>query len=121
MIKIDQAQIKKLKDVGLLREKTDSQEPNYTVANKEHPSRAKTYYLTEEIPQMRFLGFFCDNKVFKINSEQLNKILQKYPNIEIQTMNQYNPKAKIYNYDAQNVYAVKEPEILKILNNWSNK
>lgn len=49
----------KLRKAGLIKEKTRSGEPNYYVANKQHPS-AKTYYVVEEYKILIFLGYKKD-------------------------------------------------------------
>ena len=67
MVKVTQAQKEKLEKAGLLRHRKTSngietQSPNFVVANREHMSRAKTYYVAEEFRILKFLGLIKTKK-----------------------------------------------------------
>lgn len=66
MIKISKSQKEALEKAGLIRyrktkEGIEIQSPNIYVANREHLSRSKSYYVVEEPKIMKFLGFWKDN------------------------------------------------------------
>lgn len=48
MIRITKSEKEQLDKEGLIRYKKKGQEPNIYICNKEHMSRSKTYYVTEE-------------------------------------------------------------------------
>lgn len=65
MIKITKSQKEALENAGLIRYRKvkdgiEIQSPNIYVANREHMSRAKTYYVVEETKIMKFLGYWKD-------------------------------------------------------------
>ena len=65
MIKITKSQKKALENAGLIRYRkvvdgVEVQSPNIYVANREHLSRSKTYYVVEEAKIMKFLGLWKD-------------------------------------------------------------
>lgn len=70
MIKITKLQKEALEKAGLIKyRKTKNgleiQSPNIYVANKEHLSRSKTYYVVEEPKIMKFLGLVKDKPYSK--------------------------------------------------------
>ena len=92
MIKITKSQKQALENAGLIRYRkvkggVEVESPNIYVANREHLSRSKTYYVVEEPRIMRFLGLATDkpkknkghnNKNKNYNNYALNnKIAQK--------------------------------------------
>lgn len=65
MIKISHAQKKELEAAGLIRYRKvkngiEIQNSNLYVANREHLSRSKSYYVVEEAKIMKFLGLWKD-------------------------------------------------------------
>ena len=65
MIKITKSQKEALENAGLIRYRkfkdgVETQSPNIYVANREHMSRSKTYYVVEETKIMKFLGLWRD-------------------------------------------------------------
>lgn len=48
LIRITKSEKEFLEQEGLIRYKKKGQEPNIYICNKEHMSRSKTYYVTEE-------------------------------------------------------------------------
>lgn len=65
MIKITKSQKEALEKAGLIRyrkvkEGIEIESPNIYVANREHMSRSKTYYIVEETKIMKFLGYWKD-------------------------------------------------------------
>ena len=76
MIKITKSQREALENAGLIRYRktkggVEIQSPNIYVANREHMSRSKTYYVVEEAKIMKFLGLWKDNP--KKNKNHNNK------------------------------------------------
>ena len=65
MIKITKSQKNALESAGLIRYRkvrdgVEIQSPNIYVANREHMSSSKTYYVVEEARIMKFLGYWKD-------------------------------------------------------------
>ena len=65
MIKISKSQKEALENAGLIRYRKvkdgiETESPNIYVANREHLSRSKTYYVVEEPRIMKFLGLWVD-------------------------------------------------------------
>ena len=61
MVRVSQSQKNKLEEAGLLKYRKVSngieiESPNFVVANREHKSRSKTYYVAEEYKILKFLG-----------------------------------------------------------------
>lgn len=66
MIKITKSQREALEKAGLIRYRKvkngiEVQAPNIYVANREHLSRSKCYYVVEEAKIMKFLGLWTDS------------------------------------------------------------
>ena len=66
MIKITKSQKEALENAGLIRYRKvkggiEIESPNIYVANREHLSRSKTYYVVEETKIMKFLGLWKDS------------------------------------------------------------
>ena len=81
MIKITKAQKEALENAGLVRYRkvkagVEIQSPNIYVANREHLSRSKTYYVVEETKIMKFLGLWTDKT--KKNKNYGNKHKNQY-------------------------------------------
>ena len=82
MRKITKSQYQDLRAKGLLKDKRTKhghtvQEPNYTVANREHNSRDKSYYVVEERAIMNYLDNGYLPKWFK-NKNSRNKPVKHY-------------------------------------------
>lgn len=78
MIKITKSQKEALENAGLIRYRkvkdgVEIQSPNLYVANREHMSRSKTYYVVEEAKIMKFLGFWKDTPKKNKNYNNKNK------------------------------------------------
>lgn len=111
---------------GLLKHKRTGlnyQDANFQVANREHPSRAKTYYVVESLDILTTLGKFekCENLV-KITKEQLNqlesaKLINKD---EIQHDGEYVYKAAAFISKDGEVYIHKVAKFLLFLGIWKN-
>ena len=76
MIRITKSQKEALEKAGLIRYRKvkdgiEIQSPNIYVANREHTSRSKTYYVVEEAKIMKFLGFWKDTS--KKNKNRNNR------------------------------------------------
>ena len=120
MVLINKYDKMKLEKVGLWRHKREgrnSQESNFTVCNKDHNSRAKTYYIVEELETMRFLGMWDKSNVVKINLNQFNKL--KELNIlnekNIQQYSTYIPNARCFISNNNDIYVAHDKEILSVL------
>lgn len=121
MIPINKFDKKRLEKVGLWRHKREgrhSQESNFSVCNKRHKSRAKTYYIVEEIDVMRFLGMWNNANVKKISQKQFDILKEK--NIindrNIQKYDEYVEHAKCFFDKNGDIYVAKERKILLTLN-----
>lgn len=91
LIRITKSEKEALENAGLIRyrkvkEGIEIQSPNIYVANREHLSRSKTYYVVEEPKIMKFLGLWVDkprknknhnNKNKNYNSHKFNNNNQK--------------------------------------------
>lgn len=53
-----------LKD-RIIRDGSIIQDSNYYVANKEHMSRSKTYYIVEDYKLLKFLGYVKDKRTVR--------------------------------------------------------
>ena len=78
MIKISKSQKKALENAGLIRYRKvkggiETESPNIYVANREHLSRSKAYYVVEEPKIMKFLGLWVERpKKNKNNNKSKN-------------------------------------------------
>ena len=111
---------KRLEKVGLWKHKRNgrhSQESNFSVCNKQHNSRAKTYYVVEDPEIMRFLGIWEKGNVVKINQEQFKKLqeLKILHEKNIQKYNTYIPYAKCFISNTGDIYISREKKILSAL------
>ena len=78
MIRITKSEKEALENAGLIRyrkvkEGIEIQSPNIYVANREHLSRSKTYYVVEEPKIMKFLGLWVDKPRKNKNHNNKNK------------------------------------------------
>ena len=78
MIKISKSQREALENAGLIRYRKvkdgiETESPNIYVANREHLSRSKAYYVVEEPKIMKFLGLWVERpKKNKNNNKSKN-------------------------------------------------
>ena len=78
MIKISKSQKEALENAGLIRYRKvkdgiETESPNIYVANREHLSRSKAYYVVEEPKIMKFLGLWVERpKKNKNNNKSKN-------------------------------------------------
>ena len=78
MIKISKSQRDALENAGLIRYRKvkdgiETESPNIYVANREHLSRSKAYYVVEEPKIMKFLGLWVERpKKNKNNNKSKN-------------------------------------------------
>ena len=112
---------KRLEKVGLWKHRQEgknSQESNFSVCNKQHNSRAKTYYVVENVETMRFLEMWDKANVVKISSQQLEELKSKKIISEqnIQRYNEYVVNAKCFIANNGDIYVAKEKRILLALN-----
>lgn len=83
---ITKQQMDNLRTAGLIKDKKVKdkrviQEPNYYVANKEHMSRSKSYYIVEEPKIMQFLGYIEKPKwKYNKNKNKINNYNKKVNN-----------------------------------------
>ena len=78
LIRITKSEKEALENAGLIRyrkvkEGIEIQSPNIYVANREHLSRSKTYYVVEEPKIMKFLGLWVDKPRKNKNHNNKNK------------------------------------------------
>lgn len=113
---------KRLEKVGLWKHKREgrySQESNFSVCNKQHNSRAKTYYIVENADVMRFLEMWDKANVKQISSQQLEELKEKNIVTEknIQRYNEYIEDAKCFIANNGDIYVAREKKILLALKN----
>ena len=117
MIKISRSQRDALESAGLLKYRRrgfNPQDQNFSVVNKEHVSRDKTYYVVEEPEIMLFLGFYENQNLQIISKRQYDQgITSKLFNeSQVQKWGEYNPNAIVF-IDYAGRYRVKR--IAKIM------
>jgi hypothetical protein len=120
MVLINKYDKMKLEKVGLWKHQRtgkNSQDSNFTVCNKDHNSRAKTYYVVEELEVMRFLGIWDKSDVIKINQTQFDKLkeLNFLNDKNIQKYNTYIPYAKCFISNTNEIYIVQDKKLLSVL------
>ena len=104
MIRITKQERDALDSVGLLRYRKQYgnrvvQDSNLVVANKDHIGKnSKTYYIVEEPTIMKFLGYYDNLNLQRINNEQFNLLVEKglIDDSKIQHWGEYNPRAVCY-------------------------
>ena len=122
MIFINKFDKKRLEKVGLWKHERKGrfpQESNFSVCNKLHKSRAKTYYVIEDIETMRFLGMWDRANVIKISQEQLTILKNKkvISEKQIQRYNEYVVGAKCFIAYNGDIYVAREKKITLALKN----
>lgn len=125
MIKISKNERNNLKRVGLLKERKigfNRQDANYTVANREHVSRDKTIYVTEEPEIMLFLGHYEGMNLQKINSKQYKQLVDKgiLTGENTQRWGTYVPAAVAFEDASGGWRCKKVTKIMLELGLWSN-
>ena len=122
MVLINKFDKKRLEKVGLWKHKREgkfAQDSNFSVCNKQHNSRAKTYYIVETFETMRFLEMWDRANVVKISNQQLEKLQNKKIITEknIQKYDEYIVEAKCFIAKNGDIYVARENKILFALNN----
>ena len=122
MILINKFDKKRLEKVGLwkhARKGKFSQESNFSVCNKQHNSRAKTYYVVEDIETMRFLEFWEKSNVIHISQKQFEDLKNKKIINEnhIQHYDEYKVGAKCFIARNGEIYVAREKRIVLALKN----
>ena len=77
LMAITRSERDKLQEVGLLQFREVGiapQDANFSVANKFHKSRAKTYYVTETNEILKFLGHYNECNVQRISENQYKQL-----------------------------------------------
>lgn len=125
MLLISRSDKDKLDNLGLLKHKktgANPQDANFQVANREHPGRAKTYYVTEDMEILTALGRFDMCNLQKITQEQLNQLKSAGLVKEemIQHDGEYIPKPLAYISKDGEVYIPKAAKLLLFLGIWRN-
>lgn len=62
MVKVTKREFDNLKKAGLIKDGGKGMDKNYRVANREHISRNKRYYVSETYPIVKFLGLLENNR-----------------------------------------------------------
>lgn len=101
MVRISKYEREQLDKFGLIKYRRTGMNPQdatIQVTNKEHVSRDKTYYVTEEPQIMKFLGKFENLNMQKINKTQLKSLMDANMATKdnIQNAGEYKPEAFIY-------------------------
>ena len=92
MIKITKSQKEALENAGLIRYRkvkngVEVESPNIYVANREHLSRAKSYYVVEETKILKFLGLLTDKTKKNKNHNVKNKNSRNFNNYKKRDLN----------------------------------
>ena len=80
MLSVGRRQIDALREVGLLKDKKTGlnvQDPNYTVLNKFHKARAKTYAVVETPEILAFLECWDRCNLQEITARQFNQLVEE--------------------------------------------
>lgn len=101
MIRISKYEREQLEKNGLVKYRQvghNPQDANIQVTNREHMSRDKTYYITEEPRIMKFLGHFEGYNMQKISDMQLKKMMAGniITNDNVQHSGEYKTGAVVY-------------------------
>lgn len=101
MVKITRSQRDALESVGLLKYRRrgyNPQDQNFSVVNKEHVSRDKTYYVVEEPEIMLFLGLYDNQNLQIISKRQYEQGLtdKVYTEAQVQKWGEYVPNAVVF-------------------------
>lgn len=120
MILINKIDKKRLEKVGLWKHKRQgkfAQESNFSVCNKQHNSRAKTYYIVENEDVMRFLGIWDKSNVIQITHQQFENLKKKKIINEnnIQKYDEYIVGAKCFIANSGDIYVARDKKILLAL------
>ena len=117
MVSITKAERERLEQVGLWKHKRKFKDGNFSITNKYHKSRAKTYYVIEEYSVMRRLERWGRANVIKITNEQLTKLKEKKLVFDksIQTYTDYNPKANCFISHSGEIYVARSENIMNAL------
>ena len=126
MIRVSKRERKSLEEVGLIKYKrkgVNYQDANIVVANREHLSKSKTSYITEEPEIMKFLGRFEDLNMQKISRSQLKQLedQEKITDENIQKSGEYKPKAFIYIKNDGIILMDKIAKYMLALGIWKNR
>ena len=125
MIKISKYERAELERVGLLRSRQvgyNTCDANYTVVNREHLSRSKKTYVTEEPEIMLFLGKYQGLNLQRVLYSQIKQLKEKgiLNDDNIQLWGKYVPNALAFQ-DAFGKWRVKKvAKIMLELGIWTN-
>lgn len=124
MIKVSKWERDELERVGLLKHRKvgyNAHDANFTVVNREHLSRSKKTYVTEEPEIMLFLGKYQGQNLQRLNYKQFKQLLSKklITKDKLQNWGTYVPGAIAFE-DSFGVWRVKKlPKIMFELGIWS--
>lgn len=125
MILITKNEREALDAVGLLKYKKtgfNPQDQNFQIVNKEHCSRDKSIYVTEEPEIMAFLGKYKNLNLQKITSSQLNQLIGAsiLKESNMQKWGEYVPNAIAFE-DNEGQWRIKKiTKIMLFLGIWKN-
>lgn len=125
MIKISKLEKEALDKAGLLqyrrRTRNGGQEDaNFTVVNKFHPGRCKTYYVAELPEIMSFLGHFEDINLQPIRQNQLQILIDNniVTDKNIQHVREFKPEATVFIKENGKIYCKKITEYMITMGIW---
>lgn len=125
MILISKEERKALDTVGLLKYKKtgfNPQDQNFQIVNREHCSRDKSIYVTEEPEIMAFLGKYKNLNLQKISDSQLNQLVNAsiLKENNMQKWGYYVPNAIAFE-DSEGQWRIKKiTKIMLFLGFWKN-
>lgn len=125
MIKITNSEREALENVGLLRHKRtgyNSCDPSFYVANKEHTGRNKHTYIVEDPDVMKFLGYYENQNLQKINEKQYELLVENglINEANTQKWGKYNPKAICYENQFGEYRIAKIASLMLFLGLWKD-
>lgn len=126
MIRITKQEKEALEEAGLIRYRRQYgnrivQDSNIVVTNREHVGKnVKTYYIVEEPEIMKFLGYYDNLNLQKINDEQFNLLMEKglVDENKIQHWGEYKPRAVCYQDQYGEYRIVKVTQLMLALGLW---
>lgn len=125
MLRVERREIELLRKVGLLQDKrtTTGQEANYTVLNRTHKSRVKTYAVVETIDVLKFFEFWDRCNLQEITKDQFKQLCdeERLGTGDIQYPQTYLPSAIAYVSSDGRYFVQKMAKLLIPLGIWRNK
>ena len=126
MLSVGRRQIDALREVGLLKDKKTGlnvQDPNYTVLNKFHKARAKTYAVVETPEILAFLECWDRCNLQEITTRQFNQLVdeRRLNESDIQRSGEYVERALCFVSRDGRYFVQKVAKLLIPIGVWRSK